>query len=246
MEERINIAEILKNCPKGMELDCVMFDKVTLERVDSDMNYPIKIRIGKKQINCLTAYGKWVSNDLFPEAKCVIFPKGKTTWDGFVPPCKFKDGDIIYNSGIEVVAIFHKQTYDSAITHCSANTLGKFRDCHYYSKNLSNWRLATEEEKQKLFDAIRANGFKWNEETKTLEKLVDTKFDINTLKPFDKILVRCNSYESWRIDFFDCYDKKVFYATGGRAYAYCIPYKGNAYLRGKREDCSEYYKTWEV
>ena len=29
------------------------------------------------------------------KSKCVIFPKGKTTWEGFVPPCKFKDGDIL-------------------------------------------------------------------------------------------------------------------------------------------------------
>ena len=28
MENKINIAELLKECPEGMELDCVMFDKV--------------------------------------------------------------------------------------------------------------------------------------------------------------------------------------------------------------------------
>lgn len=31
--------------------------------------------------------------------------------------------------------------------------------------------FATEEERQKLFDAIKANGYKWNPENKTLEKL---------------------------------------------------------------------------
>jgi hypothetical protein len=38
--------------------------------------------------------------------------------------------------------------------------------------------LATEEEKQELFDAIQDNGYKWNEETKTLEKLVEPKFNV--------------------------------------------------------------------
>ena len=33
-----------------------------------------------------------------------------------------------------------------------------------------NMRLATEEEKEKLFKAIKDNGYKWNAETKTLEK----------------------------------------------------------------------------
>jgi hypothetical protein len=46
-------------------------------------------------------------------------------------------------------------------------------------------RLATEEEKQKLFDAIKANGYKWNDETKTLEKLVKPIF-----KRGDKVRVK--------------------------------------------------------
>ena len=39
-------------------------------------------------------------------------------------------------------------------------------------------RFATEEEKQKLFDTIKANGYKWNPETKTLEKLIEPKFKV--------------------------------------------------------------------
>jgi hypothetical protein len=39
-------------------------------------------------------------------------------------------------------------------------------------------RLATEEEKQKLLDAIKENGYKWNAETKTLEELVVPKFKV--------------------------------------------------------------------
>lgn len=30
--------------------------------------------------------------------KCVIYPKGKTTWKGFKPPCKFKDGDVLVHT----------------------------------------------------------------------------------------------------------------------------------------------------
>lgn len=32
--KKINIAELLKNCPQGMELNCTLFDKVTLVGVD--------------------------------------------------------------------------------------------------------------------------------------------------------------------------------------------------------------------
>lgn len=36
--EKINIAELLKDCPKGMELDCTIFDDVVFEKVDSESN----------------------------------------------------------------------------------------------------------------------------------------------------------------------------------------------------------------
>ena len=39
-------------------------------------------------------------------------------------------------------------------------------------------RFATEEEKEKLFQAIKENGYKWNAETKTLEKLSQPKFKV--------------------------------------------------------------------
>ena len=50
MENKINIAKLLKDCPKGMELDCTMYDNARLEQVDEKAVYPIVIRIGKTDI----------------------------------------------------------------------------------------------------------------------------------------------------------------------------------------------------
>ena len=50
-------------------------------------------------------------------------------------------------------------------------------------------RFATEEEKQKLFKAIKDNGYEWNAETKTLKKLVKPKFKVG-----DKLVNRVNMY----------------------------------------------------
>ena len=36
MEERINIAELLKECPKGMELDCTSYDNVSFDKISDD------------------------------------------------------------------------------------------------------------------------------------------------------------------------------------------------------------------
>ena len=175
----INIAEILKDCPKGMELDCTDYSgEVTFEQViDSDM-YPIKIRVkyGNECFkNALTEYGQTCKTTY---NKCVIFPKGKTTWKGFQRP--FKDGDIVVSkseSWIGIVKSYNKydKTYDVYVAF--ENWRGNYINIHVDIK-LEFSRLATEEEKQKLFDAIKDNGYHWNDETKTLEILIKPKFKI--------------------------------------------------------------------
>jgi hypothetical protein len=60
--EKINIAELLKDCPKGMELDCTMYDNVTLDRVDNDSLYPIRIVMKSGFSTRLTKYGQNVEN----------------------------------------------------------------------------------------------------------------------------------------------------------------------------------------
>ena len=44
MSEKVNIAELLKSCTDGMELDSPMFDGLVLESVDDDTEYPIRVR----------------------------------------------------------------------------------------------------------------------------------------------------------------------------------------------------------
>ena len=50
-------------------------------------------------------------------------------------------------------------------------------------------RFATEEEKQKLSQAIKDNRYKWDAQTKTLKKLVKPKFKVG-----DKLVNRVNMY----------------------------------------------------
>ena len=156
----------------------------------------------------------------------------------------------------------------------------------------------TQEEKQKLFNAIKDNGYHWNTETKTLEKLIipkfkvgDTitngktfiaigyiddeyyyeisrdiahrlciknqdewelvpnKFDINTLKSYDKVLVRLTNNCIWMPKFFSHYDPKVkyypFFTLDNMGYSQCIPYKGNEHLSRTTNNCDEFYRVWE-
>lgn len=173
MEQRINIAKLLKDCPKGMELDCSLYDNVTLVQVKEGYDYPIVIETPNGQM-LLSKYGCFSKNEL---AKCIIFPKGKTTWEGFQIP--FKDGDIVAaSSGNWIGITTGGKSREFMPTYCVIKGDGKFEA---YLDKKETWqfsRFATEEEKAKLFDAIKDNGYKWNEETKTLEKLIQPKFKV--------------------------------------------------------------------
>ena len=182
MVEKINIAELLKYCPSGMELDCTMYDNCTYEGIEDNGYIDILINTPSGQIR-LAKEGCYIRHD--DNAKCIIFPKGKTTWEGFVPPCNFKDGDIISDGNN--VAIFYKL---GTACHCASRNIVYYH-CYYnqiycqFRKGLdfgigtsTEFNYATEEEKRKLFDAIKDNGYKWNAETKTLERLIEPKFKV--------------------------------------------------------------------
>lgn len=181
--EKINVAELLRNCPKGMELDCTMYDNVVLEFVANvkEDTYPIKLKTKTITLISLTEYGCY---DICADAKCIIFPKGKSTWEGFVPPYEFKDGDIIFTHTdiYDFVSIFKQFIGRSCCTYIDICI--KDNELITDTKGLCNiediiiQRLANEEEKQKLFDAIKNNGYRWNPETNTLEKLIEPKFNV--------------------------------------------------------------------
>ena len=180
--EKINIAKLLEDCPKGMELDCLLWDNVTFERVADDGIW-IKHIDSKSGEHSLYVYndGSFPIHNLGSiRTKCVIFPKGKTTWEGFQRP--FKDGDIVtWENRGSLVAFIYKERKDVAVFkhHFALYTgsLGTVTDGEI-SLVENEIVFATEEEKQKLFDAIKANGYRWNPETKTLEKLVEPKFKV--------------------------------------------------------------------
>lgn len=165
---KTNIAELLKDCPKGMELDCASYDNVSFDKISDDKkaHYPIFCYITDKEGN--RSGISFTENGCESKrygAKCVIFPKGKTTWEGFHRP--FEDGDIAASNEGLFIGIVKYVDKDCIYTYCAIDKVGSLtKNCPYHFH-----RLATEEEKQKLFQAIRNNGYKWNVETKTLEKL---------------------------------------------------------------------------
>ena len=74
-------------------------------------------------------------------------------------------------------------------------------------------------------------------------------FNPNTLKPFDKVLVRDSVKDNWECELFSRADENLihkFKCCGLFSYIYCIPYNDETkHLVCTTEDCPDYYKWWE-
>lgn len=74
------------------------------------------------------------------------------------------------------------------------------------------------------------------------------KFDPNTLKPFDKVLVRNRTEYKWSCSLFSHTDNELKYhnVCYGFSWKYCIPYNDDTkHLVGTKDETPEYYRYWE-
>lgn len=152
---------------------------------------------------------------------------------------EFKDGDIVavdlYRKNIR---IFKEKKNGNNICWgkyyigFSFNNEGKLiQTFKNYTADCSSDRLATEEEKQQLFDALAKEGKAWNADKKMI-----VNEDKVELKPFDKVLVRDSKSDNWRANLFGYIDKDGYYRCVYANWAYCIPYIGNEHLLGTTKD----------
>lgn len=169
-EEKINIAKLLENCPSGMELYSPLCGKCVFDHI---INGTIVCKKQNAYDITFTSEGYYML-PVFDNCECMIFPsKDQRDWSKFQRP--FKDGDILTcRSGS--VFIYKGSMYNNQCDFYCGRRMSDgvfvrklFKD--KYFGYLSECRHATEEEKQKLFDAIKENGYKWNPKEKTLEKL---------------------------------------------------------------------------
>ena len=161
-------------------------------------------------------------------------------------PAEFKDGDVVVSDGIAPLfyskCIFIlKGDINTVENKARAYALyNEFKDRIYFDTFATKLRernihLATNSEKQQLFDALAKEGKAWDVEKKKIVGL-PPKFD--ELKPFDKVLVRDDKEDLWFANIFSYRHRDMYYCLG-ECYRYCIPYEGNEKLLGTMDDVSE-------
>lgn len=142
------------------------------------------------------------------------------------PQPEFKDGDIVvYGESVAICRRFYKHTLSFYVS------LNKMFGLLFADEVESSeeYRFATEEEKQQLFDALEKEGKAWDAEKK---QFVDIKKEYQ-FKPFEKVLVRDSIDDVWRASFFShIKENDGRYVTTCVTWKFCIPYIGNESLLG--------------
>lgn len=233
MNNNINIAKILKDCPKWMELYSPIYGEVALLKVNSYDTYPIIITIGVNCTGTFTSDGRLYKQ--YHSAECILFPSREMRdWTKF-----FKRGDVVIKNGGGMAAIFDGWANDAYTEfnttvnlYCDNNT-GEEEVC-----DTLLFRKATDEERKQFIEkAERILKGKYNPETLQVEP-VKPEVPFN-LKPFDKVLVRDDPNQKWTVDMFSYYnreDNDYPYICVGNHYCHCLPYnKQTAHLVGTKE-----------
>ena len=155
---------------------------------------------------------------------------------------EFKDGDILFvkckgSAFIEIFNYFKNNgdLYDHVSLDTTTHELDISGEYKIFKENIIEIRLATEEEKQQLFDALEKEGKAWDAEKK---QIVDLKPKCE-FKPFDKVLGRNEKDDVWEAELFSHYREESQYPFRciGFSRKYCIPYnEKTAHLLGTTDD----------
>ena len=154
------------------------------------------------------------------------------------PQPEFKDGDIIkmtWDKYSAIVIFWEYSNFGKGLdSHVFFNIKTKIIEYNIHGHTLQDMilRLATEEEKQQLFEALAKEGKTWDAEKK---EVVNLKPKVE-LKPFDKVLVRDSKSDKWCANLFGYIDKDEYYHCVYANWVYCIPYIGNESLLGTTKD----------
>lgn len=199
--EELNIAALLENCPKDTKLYSPIFGNVWFQRV-RDTGYATMIDVTTSCNTEVNFYsnGKW--NKYYSDSEVMLFPsKTQRDWNKFQRP--IVEGDVVVCEPHQIFLV--REWIEDNTIECHVgydfDTNDRYKGYVVYD------RIATEYESKKLFEMIEKDGYHWNPETKTLEKLIEPKFKVG-----DKVRHKTNHNVVFTIDGIE----EDFYTCAGK------------------------------
>lgn len=218
--EKLNLIDILKDCPKGTILYSPLVGEVILTYVSvDDKNYPITtIAKDTKEYFSFTSDGRYYNEE--PNSECILFPsKDCRDWSKFnVSTNVLKTGDHVLwrtKDDDEFLGVLYR------FTEKGQGVINIFQEDQCYSADVY---------------------------IKDLTKV--EKFDAKWLKPGDAVLVRDYYDSEWYYALFShvtCDVAGKPYIASCVHWKQCIPYNVDTkYLIGTKESAPEFYHiNWE-
>lgn len=240
MEEKINIAEILKNKPQGTKLYDLLYNvDVELDTISTTDTESVVWCTNETDNNttCHRGYSEFGTLRGCPDGLQILFPsKEMRDWSKFA----WKKGDVLVSKHGTKEVIFDGFDDDYYVTFKGKHALETIEGIsEYKGESDDGYDFYTENYYLESEDAALTY-------TNTIEKILGGKLNRETLemektqpefKPLDYVLCKSTA----------CYDMKAYnlfqYAyqnkegahimVGGAAFMECIPYIGNEELLGK-------------
>lgn len=179
-----NVAEVLKNAPKGLRLYSPLFGEVDLSEIENGI-----IRVENEVYAVLFNHdGRYYD---YPNAECLLFPSVNhrcwNNWQNILFPKSIGSVCVDTITGNKFI-LDHNGTFFSDGTGSQYPTL---IDCEDSSNYLLNSRYATPEEAKEFFDELEKNGYKWD------GKMVVKSTSQPKFKVGDWIVDNCNNL--WQV-----------------------------------------------
>ena len=165
----MNIANLLKYCPKGTKLYSTAFGEVELIDASSLANTILV------QNNHDTPFTFYSDGSYILDGECILFPsKDQRDWSKFRLP--LKKGDIMMKADGTIPFIASGEFYEDTSPKyiCGVSITGRF-SIGIYGWTSEFYIPASKEAKKELFSKIAEAGYKWNADTLELEK-IEPKF----------------------------------------------------------------------
>lgn len=267
MNENIDLAKILKDCPRGTKLYSKVHGEVEFAYIVEKSNKPIVV-IATQKDNNETYYKDFTANGCLYSAyevdECLLVPsKEQQDWSKFSAPWykQDKDDERLRKTTIAFLKDFAEQGYENAIEcidwleskgeqipspkfKVGDKIVNSFRK---YIRALSSEGIISKITDDKYIFTDGSYIFISDQDS---WELVQDRFDPKTLKPFDRVIVRKAYVLYWSCDLFS-YNYIDFNGDNksvciGDNYSYCIPYNDETkHLVGTTNEAPEYYRYWE-
>lgn len=229
MNENINLAEILRDCPKGLRLYSSIHGPVEFLGVDYDNTRHINVKcLSNDSIDSYMEDGHYLSD--FPNSEAVLFPNKKMRdWSKF-----WKKGDIlVHDDTPEEIYRFDgylDKTYmNFKVTSLKAD--GERSTLTVKCVDLTPFKLASEDYIMGFFAKLHeVPGEVVDVECVPNDREDEPRRHFN---PYDKVLVRQDNWQYWVCGMFSHISPEGEYVcVNGFYYKQCLPYEGNEHLVG--------------